>query len=210
VSAEAPPRRAAIDVGRDAIELTRRAVEQLAARFDDRAARSLDLILDSQGRLIITGLGKSGLIGAKLAATFTSTGTPAQFVHAADALHGDAGCVTPADVLLALSNSGETDEVCLFAELAALRGVPVIAMTGCRGGSRLARVASVCLDVSVEREADPHDLVPTTSTTATLVMGDALALTVMAAREFTPDDFHQHHPAGALGRRLATGGAPGA
>lgn len=207
MSAEAPPLQTALDVGRAAIDLTTHAVERLRDRFDETAGQCVELILASHGRLVITGLGKSGLVGAKLAATFSSTGTPAQFVHAADALHGDAGCVTPTDVLIAMSNSGETDEVCVFAELAASRGVPVIAMTGCRGGSRLARIATVCLDVSVEREADPHDLVPTTSTTAALVMGDALAVTLMAARHLTPDDFYQHHPAGALGRRLASRGA---
>jgi arabinose-5-phosphate isomerase len=203
--AEAPPLGAAMEAGRQAIELTRQAVDRLADRFDGAAGPCLELILASTGRLIVTGLGKSGLVGAKVAATFSSTGTPAQFVHAADALHGDAGCLVPGDVLIALSNSGETDEVCTFAELAASRGVPVIAMTGCGGGSRLARTATAVLDVSVEREADPHNLVPTTSTTATLVMGDALALALMAAREFTPADFFKHHPGGALGRRLATG-----
>lgn len=201
--AEAPPLSSALEVGRQAIELTRQTVERLADRFDDGAGACVELILASTGRVIVTGLGKSGLVGAKVAATLSSTGTPAQFIHAADALHGDAGCVVAGDVLIALSNSGETAEVCQFAELAASRGVPVIALTGCGGRSRLASSAAAVLDVSVEREADPHNLVPTTSTTATLVMGDALALTLMAAREFTPDDFYQHHPAGALGRRLA-------
>jgi arabinose-5-phosphate isomerase len=153
--------------------------------------------------VIVTGLGKSGLVGAKLAATLASTGTGAHFVHAADALHGDAGVVCDGDVLIAISNSGETEEVTVFARLAQARGVKVIALTGCDGASSLGALADVRIDVGVEREGDPYDLVPSASTVATAVFGDALAVAVMVARGFGPEDFHRHHPAGELGRRLS-------
>jgi arabinose-5-phosphate isomerase len=193
----------AIAAGRDSIEAARRAVEAVASRFE-RAHDALSILLGVRGRVVVTGLGKSGLVAAKLAATFASTGTPAQYVHAAEALHGDVGNIRPGDVLIALSNSGETEEVCWLAEIAADLGVPIIAMTGCRGRSSLATCATTHLDVCVEREGDPHDLVPSASTTAALVMGDALAIAVMVARGFGPDDFHRFHPAGSLGRRLLT------
>jgi arabinose-5-phosphate isomerase len=188
--------------GREAIEVASRAVTELATRFD-AAAPAVELLLGCKGRVIVTGLGKSGLVGSKLAATLSSTGTSAFFVHAADALHGDAGAVSRDDVVVAISNSGETDEVCAFADLVRERGAHLVALTGCRGSSRLARAANVSLDVCVSRESDPFDLVPSASTTATAVMGDALAIAVMVARGFGPADFHAHHPRGALGRRLA-------
>ena len=188
--------------GAEAIARAAAALDPLAARFGG-ADGAVRLLLECEGRVVVTGLGKSGLVGAKLAATLASTGTPAFFVHAADALHGDAGAVHANDVVIAISNSGETAEVCAFAELLVARKVPVIAMTGCGGGSRLCQIASVTLDVGVEREADPYDLVPTASTTATAVLGDALAIAVMVARRFGPDDFAEHHPGGALGQRLS-------
>lgn len=166
---------------------------------------ALRLLLDAPGRLVVTGLGKSGLIAAKLAATFASTGTPAQFVHAADALHGDSGMVRPGDVVLALSKSGETAEVLSFVHLVRARGVPVISLTGCSGGSSLCRLADVVLDAAVDREADPFDLVPSTSTTVSLMLGDALAIGLMAARNFGPADFLVHHPGGSLGLRRDAG-----
>jgi arabinose-5-phosphate isomerase len=196
----------AVIAGKDAIHAALRAVEALLPRFD-AAADALCILLQATGRVIVTGLGKSGLVAAKLAGTFSSTGTPAQFMHATEALHGDVGNVRAGDVVIALSNSGETEEVCLLAELAVGRGVPVIAMTGCRGTSTLARQARIHLDVGVDREGDPHDLVPSASTTAAIVMGDALAIAVMVARGFGPDDFHGCHPAGSLGRRLREGSA---
>ena len=194
-----------MSAGEEAIEHAVAAAQRLPERF--AAARpAVELLLDATGRVVVTGLGKSGLVGAKLAATLASTGTSAQFVHAADALHGDAGAVRIGDVLIAISNSGETDEVACFAQLVKERGVPVIALTGCDGSSSLCKLADVRLDVGVDREADPYDLVPSASTVATAVVGDALAVAVMVARGFGPDDFHQHHPAGALGRRLVESG----
>ena len=192
----------AVAAGADAIERAAASVAGLTARVD--ALRpAAELVLGCNGRVVVTGLGKSGLIGAKLAATLASTGTTAFFVHAADALHGDAGAVATGDVVLAISNSGETAEVLAFAELIKARGIAVIAMTGCGGGSSLCRSADVVLDIGVDREADPYDLVPTASTTAAAAMGDALAITLMVARGFGPDDFKEHHPGGALGRRLS-------
>jgi arabinose-5-phosphate isomerase len=197
----------AVVAGKDAIRAALQAVEGLVSRFDAVAAEALCLLLGASGRVIVTGLGKSGLVAAKLAGTFSSTGTPAQFIHATEALHGDVGNVCPGDVIVALSNSGETEEVCCLADLAAARGVPVVAMTGCGGSSTLAKRAATHLDVCVDREGDPHDLVPSASTTAMIVMGDALAIALMVARGFGPDDFHGCHPAGSLGRRLGQDGA---
>lgn len=174
-----------------------------AAERSECIADALALVLSCRGRVIVTGLGKSGLIGAKLAATLASTGTPAQFVHAADALHGDVGMVTNDDVLLALSKSGETAEVIDVVRIVAAKGVPVISLSGCGGSSTLAGLATVQLDGCVEREGDPWDLVPTTSTTVSLILGDALAIAAMAAREFGPSDFKVFHPGGSLGRRLS-------
>jgi len=187
--------------GRAALAHVVRELTAAAGRFDS-VGPALDLLRGTTGRVVVTGLGKSGLVGAKLAATLASTGTPAFFVHAADALHGDAGMVTADDVLLALSNSGGTNEVVRFAEAVRARGVPVVAMTGCRGASALSRLADARIDTGVECEADPFDLVPTTSTAVTAAIGDALAIALMVARGFGPADFHVHHPDGALGARL--------
>lgn len=179
------------------------AVARLAESPPPALHDAIDLVLRAPGRLIVTGLGKSGHVAAKLAATFASTGTPAFFVHAAEALHGDAGMVASGDTVLALSNSGETAEVVAFVELVKRRGVGVIALTGCGGGSALCRLADVALDGAVPQEADPYDLVPSASTTVAVVLGDAVAIGLMAARGFGPDDFSAHHPGGALGQRLA-------
>ena len=189
--------------GRDAIAHATKAVESLCGRFD-AAEAAVALLLAARGRVVVTGLGKSGLVGAKLAATLSSTGTGAFFVHASDALHGDAGSVMTGDVVIAISNSGETAEVCSFAAVVKRRGIPIIAMTGCGGRSTLGRLADVVLDVGVDGEADPFDLVPSSSTAAVAVMGDALAIAAMVARGFGPADFHEHHPAGALGQRLTS------
>jgi arabinose-5-phosphate isomerase len=191
----------ALGAGRTALDNIVRAVAAAAERFG-HAQPALDLLLATQGRVVVSGLGKSGLVGAKLAATLASTGTPAFFVHAADALHGDAGMVTPGDVLLVISNSGRTAEAVRFAATVQARGVPVIAMTGCGGSSALCELADAVLDIGVDAEADPYDLVPTSSTVVTAAVGDALAIALMVARGFGPDDFHRHHPAGALGARL--------
>lgn len=168
----------------------------------------VDRILDCQGRVVITGLGKSGIIGRKIAATLASTGTPATFVHAAEALHGDSGMVTGADVVIAISASGETAEVCAFAQMLNVRGIPVVALVG-RTASTLCAGAAHVLDVSVPREADPLGLAPTASTTATLAMGDALAAALMVRRGFTARDFAVFHPGGSLGRQLAADGPIG-
>jgi arabinose-5-phosphate isomerase len=180
-------------------------VAAAGARFD-QVAPALELLLGASGRVVVTGLGKSGLVGAKLAATLASTGTPTFFVHAADALHGDAGMVAAADTLLAISKSGETGEVVAFAELVKRRGTAVVAMTGCGGTSRLHRLADAEIDIAVRSEADPWDMVPTASTAVTAVIGDALAVALMVARGFGPTDFSVHHPAGTLGARLRTTG----
>jgi arabinose-5-phosphate isomerase len=187
-----------MEAGRDAIAHAARAVSGLNFAA---AQPAVEMLLATRGRVVVTGLGKSGLIGAKLAATFSSTGTSAFFVHAADALHGDAGAVGSDDVVIAISSSGETGEVCAFADVLRRRGVRVIAMT-CRGASTLAATADVVIDVRVDRESDPYDLVPSSSTAAAAVMGDALAIALMVARGFGPEDFHRHHPAGSLGKRL--------
>jgi arabinose-5-phosphate isomerase len=159
------------------------------------------LLADTKGRVIVSGMGKSGHIARKIAATLASTGTPAQFVHPAEASHGDLGMITPDDVMLALSNSGETDELLLILPLIKRQGIPLIVMTG-NPRSSLARQADQHLDVSVPAEACPLGLAPTASTTAALVMGDALAIALLEARGFTTEDFARSHPAGSLGRRL--------
>jgi len=192
---------AALAAGRLAMTQAAREVSRAADRFD-QVGPALELLLATRGRVVVTGLGKSGLVGAKLAATLASTGTPAFFVHAADALHGDAGMVAPGDVLLAISKSGSTAEVERFARMVRMRGVPVVAMTGCGGGSVLCGLADAVVDIGVEREADPNDLAPTASTAVTAVIGDALAIGLMVAKGFGPDDFHEHHPGGALGAQL--------
>jgi arabinose-5-phosphate isomerase len=187
--------------GREAIGCMIEAVTALPARVD--ATRpAVELVLETTGKVIVTGLGKSGLVGAKLAATLSSTGTSASFVHASDALHGDAGAVSVDDLVVAISNSGETAEVCWFAEMLCRRGVPIVAMTGCGGSSTLAQLANVVVDVAVAREADPYDILPTCSTVVASALGDAIAIAAMVARGFGPEDFHQYHPGGALGRRL--------
>jgi arabinose-5-phosphate isomerase len=192
---------AALQAGQAALDQVAREVGRAAQRFA-AVAPALERLLAVPGRVVVTGLGKSGLVGAKLAATLASTGTPAFFVHAADALHGDAGMVTADDLLLAISKSGTTAEVVRFAEVVQRRGVPVVAITGCGGASALCALADATVDIGDGSEADPFDLVPTTSTAVTAVVGDALAVALMVARGFGPEDFHRHHPGGALGVRL--------
>jgi arabinose-5-phosphate isomerase len=194
-------RTALIAAGQRALSIEAQALAALPARLDAAFARACELCLDASGRVVVSGLGKSGHIANKIAATLASTGTPAFFLHAAEASHGDLGMVAAGDVLLAISNSGETGE--LLALLPHLRrlDVPVIAMTG-HPGSTLAREATVHLDAGVAEEACPLNLAPTASTTAALALGDALATAVLAARGFTSDDFARAHPGGVLGRRL--------
>lgn len=177
------------------------AIRSLASRIDGAFSAACRLILACEGRVVVSGMGKSGHIGRKIAATLASTGTPAFFVHPGEASHGDLGMITAQDVVLALSNSGETEELLTILPLIKRQGNPLIAMTG-RPNSSLARDADVHLDVSVSAEACPLGLAPTASTTAALVMGDALAIALLEAHGFTPEDFALSHPAGTLGRRL--------
>ncbi len=177
------------------------AVAQLQRRIDDRFVYACDLMLHCQGRIVVIGMGKSGHIGGKIAATLASTGSPAFFVHPAEASHGDMGMITAQDVVVALSNSGETDEILTLLPLIKRQGVPLIALTG-NPDSTLAQAADVHIDVSVAQEACPLGLAPTSSTTATLAMGDALAVALLEARGFTAEDFARSHPGGRLGRRL--------
>jgi arabinose-5-phosphate isomerase len=162
-----------------------------------------DLIRNAKGRLIVTGLGKSGHIGRKIAATFASTGTPAFFVHAAEASHGDLGMIRPSDLVLAISNGGESEEITVILPVLKRLGVPMVAITGALN-STLARHADIVLDSGVEKEACPLNLAPTASTTAQLALGDALAVALLDARGFKPEDFARSHPGGALGRKLLT------
>ncbi len=177
------------------------AVSALRDRINDDFIKACDFMLACSGRIVVIGMGKSGHIGSKIAATLASTGTPAFFVHPGEASHGDLGMITDKDVVLALSNSGETAEILTILPLIKRLHVPLIAMTG-RAESTLAQCASAHLDVSVEREACPLGLAPTSSTTAALVMGDALAIALLEARGFTAEDFAMSHPGGLLGRRL--------
>lgn len=187
--------------GRRILELESAAVARAAARLDGAFAAAVELVTGCPGRVIVSGVGKSGLIARKIAATLTSTGTPASFLHPVDSQHGDLGLVGRDDVAILISKSGETEE--LFGLLASLQrlAVPILALTG-RADSTLGRAARVVLDASVEEEACPHDLAPTTSTTVALALGDALAVTVLGQKGFGREDFAALHPGGRLGRRL--------
>lgn len=187
--------------GRRVFEIEREALAAVAGRLGDGFRDACRLMLDTRGRVVCTGMGKSGHIARKIAATLASTGTPAFFVHPGEAAHGDLGMITDSDVVLALSYSGESDEILTLMPVLRRQGNAVIAMTG-RPASTMAREADVHLDVSVPTEACPLHLAPTSSTTASLAMGDALAVALLEARGFTADDFARSHPAGALGRRL--------
>ncbi len=181
--------------------IERDGLDAVAVRIDGAFSASCRAILACRGRVVCTGMGKSGHVARKIAATLASTGTPAFYMHPGEAGHGDLGMVTDADILLALSYSGESDEILMLLPVLKRQGNPVIAMTG-RADSTLARESDVHLDVSVPAEACPLALAPTSSTTAALAMGDALAVALLEARGFTADDFARSHPAGALGRRL--------
>ncbi len=187
----------------DTLHIEAQAVIDMAARLDERFAQAVRLVLASQGRVVVMGMGKSGHVGRKIAATLASTGSPALFVHPAEASHGDLGMITAADVVLGISNSGESEELTALLPLIKRMGVPLIALTG-RAASTLGRHADVVLDASVAKEACPHNLAPTASTTAQLAMGDALAVALLDARGFRADDFARSHPGGALGRKLLT------
>jgi len=184
-----------------AIQIEHDAIARLLERIDASFVKACDIILACTGRVVVTGMGKSGHIGSKIAATLASTGTPSFFVHPGEASHGDLGMITSQDVVLAISNSGNTAEVITILPLIKRMGAPLISLTGVPQ-SVLAREADVNLDVSVETEACPLGLAPTSSTTATLVMGDALAVALLEARGFSAEDFAFSHPGGTLGRRL--------
>ena len=188
-------------LGRAVVETEVAAVAALAERMDDGFVRACELMLACEGRIVVIGMGKSGHIGSKIAATLASTGSPAFFVHPGEASHGDLGMITTKDVVIAFSNSGETEEILTIMPLIKRLGVPLIALTG-SDRSSLAKGADVHLDISVEQEACPLGLAPTSSTTVSLVMGDALAVAMLEQRGFTAEDFARSHPGGRLGRRL--------
>ena len=188
-------------LARAVIETEAKAVTDLAERIGNEFIQACQFMYDCKGRIVVLGMGKSGHIGDKIAATLASTGSPAFFVHPGEASHGDMGMITKDDTVLALSNSGETAEITTILPLIKRLGVPLIALTG-NPDSSLAKAADAHLDVSVEKEACPLGLAPTSSTTAALVMGDALAVSLLEQRGFTADDFALSHPGGALGRRL--------
>ena len=192
---------AALQLGREVLRQEAAALTVIADGLGQDFARAVSLILNCRGRLIVSGVGKSGHIGRKLAATFASTGTPAYFVHAAEAAHGDLGMITSHDVVLGISYSGETNELLTIVPTLKREGAQLIAMTG-NPESSLARYADVHLNCHVEREACPLNLAPTSSTTATLALGDALAIACLSAKGFRKEDFARSHPGGALGRRL--------
>ena len=193
----------ALALGRQTLTIEAAAVNALKDRINDHFAQAVELILNCHGRLIVSGMGKSGHIARKIAATMASTGTPAYFVHPAEASHGDLGMITRNDVLLALSNSGESEELLRIVPAIKRQGARIIAMTGVPT-STLAVEADIHLDAGVEQEACPHNLAPTASTTAALALGDALAVALLDARGFGPEDFARSHPGGSLGRRLLT------
>jgi len=190
-----------IDHGKRVLGIEARAISDLIGRLDQRFSDAVDLLYACAGKVVVSGMGKSGLIGQKIAATLASTGTPAFFLHPAEGIHGDLGMVAKRDTLIALSNSGETEEVLKLLPFVKRLSIPVIALTG-RPQSTLAKNSDVVLDVSVAEEACPMGLAPTASTTATLAMGDALAIALLEKRGFKEEDFAQFHPGGTLGRRL--------
>src|SRR6202167_1913607 len=189
------------DLGRQALDIEIEGLRAQLPRLGTEFARACRVCLDCRGRVVVTGMGKSGHIGGKIAATLASTGTPAFFMHPGEASHGDIGMITRDDAVLALSNSGETDEILTIVPAIVRLGVPMIAFTG-NSASTLARAATVHLDIAVPAEACPLNLAPTASSTAALAVGDALAVTLLKARGFTEEDFARSHPAGNLGRRL--------
>lgn len=192
-----------LNIAKQALIAQARAVNELADRLNGEFQSAVELLLGCQGRAVVCGMGKSGLIGQKMVATFASTGTPSFFLHPAEAFHGDLGMLKPVDVLILISYSGETEEVIKLIPSLKSFGNKIIAMTG-NGKSTLATHADIWLDISVEREVCPNNLAPTTSTLATMAMGDALAVALIEALQFKPMDFARYHPGGSLGRKLLT------
>jgi len=195
------PDSSTIAKGREVIRIEAEAVAALEQKINSDFARAVDLVYRSKGRIIITGVGKSGIIARKIVATMNSTGTPALFLHPSDAVHGDLGMVRKEDVVICVSKSGDTEEVNQLIPIFKRIGVPVISMVG-NTASKLAKNSDVVLDITVNEEACPYDLAPTSSTTAALVMGDALAIALLEKRNFSKDDFARLHPGGNLGKRL--------
>ncbi|MBX1536648.1 KpsF/GutQ family sugar-phosphate isomerase [Campylobacter jejuni] len=192
-----------LEIAKEVFEKEAQAILDLAKNLDENFNQAVNLMLNTKGRCIVSGMGKSGHIGAKIAATLASTGTPSFFIHPGEALHGDLGMLTPEDVLIAISNSGETEEILKIIPAIKKRKIPLIVMCG-KKNSTLVKQGDIFLNIAVEKEACPLQLAPMSSTTATLVMGDALAAALMKARNFKPDDFALFHPGGSLGRRLLT------
>lgn len=188
-------------IARKVIDTEAQCVENLLSRIDETYANACRLLLRCQGRVILIGMGKSGHIASKIAATLSSTGTASYFVHPAEANHGDLGMLSPGDIVIAISNSGETNEILTLLPIIKLLNIPIIAMTG-NPHSSLAKYATYHINIAVDKEACPLGLAPTSSTTAALVMGDAIAITLLEARGFKADDFARYHPGGSLGRRL--------
>lgn len=207
LSAPSLPPATLVDLARQALDIEARALHDLRARLDGDAgaafARAVQAVLACRGRLVVMGMGKSGHVGRKIAATLASTGTPALFVHPAEAHHGDLGMVQPGDVVLAISNSGESEELTALLPVLKRQGVTLIAMTG-KPASALARHADIVLDSAVAQEACPLNLAPTASTTTQMALGDALAVVLLDARGFKAEDFARSHPGGSLGRKLLT------
>lgn len=193
----------AIRLAQETLDIEAAAILGLKRHLGDSFARVVEMMLGVSGRIVVMGMGKSGHVGRKIAATLSSTGTPAMFVHPAEASHGDLGMIKPMDLVLAISNSGESEELTAILPVLKRMGAPLVAMSG-QGSSTLARHADVFLDCSVEKEACPLNLAPTASTTAQLAMGDALAVALLDARGFKAEDFARSHPGGALGRKLLT------
>ena len=193
----------ALQLARETLDIEAQALIGLKSRLDHRFSQAVQMMLNVKGRVVVTGMGKSGHIGSKIAATLASTGTPAMFVHPGEASHGDLGMIKAVDIVLAISNSGESDELVSILPVLKRQGVPLIAMTGGMN-SALAKHADVVLDSSVDKEACPVNLAPTASTTAQLALGDALAVALLDARGFKAEDFARSHPGGSLGRRLLT------
>lgn len=193
----------AIKIAKEVFEIESKTILDLCDNLDEGFNKAIELILSIKGRCVVSGMGKSGHIGAKIAATLASTGTPSFFMHPGEALHGDLGMLTSEDVLLAISNSGETEEVLKLIPVIKKRKIPLIVMAG-NQNSTLAKQADIFINIAVKKEACPLQLAPTSSTTATLAMGDAIAVALMRARNFRPDDFALFHPGGSLGRKLLT------
>ncbi|ECP8515147.1 KpsF/GutQ family sugar-phosphate isomerase [Campylobacter jejuni] len=192
-----------LEIAKEVFEKEAQAILDLATNLDENFNQAVNLMLNTKGRCIVSGMGKSGHIGAKIAATLASTGTPSFFIHPGEALHGDLGMLTSEDVLIAISNSGETEEILKIISAIKKREIPLIVMCG-KKNSTLVKQGDIFLNIAVEKEACPLRLAPMSSTTATLVMGDALAAALMKVRNFKPDDFALFHPGGSLGRKLLT------